>query len=1055
MLNLPRFSLRQPLAALLLAIALAWAAASSSQAQIADHPRLLFTDAVVDRIQTLSSTDSLLAEIIQIVEEEAVSGLSEPIIQRRLDDPSNPEKRMKDERRAAMYRLLNMGVTRRLTDDPDLAQTLTDRIRDELLAASGFDNFYPQHFLNIGEMGAVMGILYDWIYHDLTPSERSTIVAGIKKNILLEGKGAYDRNDDWWVTRNNNWNQVCNAGLTLSALAVYEDEPALAQEIIDRAKASILYSLVDFDPDGAWEEGPTYWAYGATYNALLFDALGTALGDFQGLENAPGFEGFGKSGGFLVQTVGPTNLYFNFGDAKTVAYFSPVLFWLAQSFDIPAYAFYQRSVVASDIPRMKSGQLMQDDTLDRFLALLVVWYDESGKALTQDDFPLNQYFRGSASVAAMRSSWDLEEGPIYLGLKGGDNQAAHGHLDIGSFVLDARGQRWAYDLGLGNYALPNYFDHSPNGLRWNYLRTRNHGHNTLTLEGLNQNVYARTPVRTFETQRDLSYAVIDMTPAYTASASSVERGFALLERNRVMIEDKVIGLTPGADFRWNMATAAAIALDGATATLTQGGETLIAEILEPAGAVFSVESAQPADWPGSHPLERPNPGIQFLVVNQNAPSGGTIHQTILLTPVFPNSNPLPVPLFRPLTQEQGLAAPPNLSFPVQQTAFVRDGTANAGSNQMSGTTAHELRVKKSGAADDGFNRETYLSFNIPEGLSPAHRAELVLNPTRTIDALVEVASTATNWTDSTITWNNRPSSGPSFFDFRPFVNLPVRVPITELLNQALEDPTIDALGFHLYSEEFTVDTVRIASRFHPDANLHPRVEIFAAPEFSVEVLEPTAEEFGLKPAKIRVHRTDLSSAVEVQYSLGGSAIPGQDIDFGGDTLSFGSGVQYIDLDVYPLSDDQPRGERTLEFFLVPGSGYRVGSQNLASLTIQDLPFNHWRHSLGLSGTSDQASYQRALLSYALGLNLDQNLAPHSPHIVPTSSGHFLQFVTPNPTPIDIHYSILQSNQLGSWEDFEESFSSTPSGEGYQVWTAPVPPTEDPIFFTLEVHQLVQ
>lgn len=77
-------------------------------------------------------------------------------------------------------------------------------------------------------------------------------------------------------------------------------------------------------------------------------------------------------------------------------------------------------------------------------------------------------FNGSAGIVTMRSSWNPESS--FVGIHAGDNQASHGDLDIGTFVIDALGERWAIDLGMDNYNLPGYFDKKSN--RWNYYRKR-------------------------------------------------------------------------------------------------------------------------------------------------------------------------------------------------------------------------------------------------------------------------------------------------------------------------------------------------------------------------------------------------------------------------------------------------------------------------------------------------------------------------------------------------------------------------------------------------------
>src|SRR5262249_53005856 len=59
---------------------------------------------------------------------------------------------------------------------------------------------------------------------------------------------------------------------------------------------------------------------------------------------------------------------------------------------------------------------------------------------------------------------------------------------------------------------------------------------------------------------------------------------------------------------WSMHTPAAINLDGASATLTQGTETVQAQIVAPAGARFEAASATP-----STPDENQNAGIHKLL----------------------------------------------------------------------------------------------------------------------------------------------------------------------------------------------------------------------------------------------------------------------------------------------------------------------------------------------------------------------------------------------------------------------------------------------------------
>ena len=61
------------------------------------------------------------------------------------------------------------------------------------------------------------------------------------------------------------------------------------------------------------------------------------------------------------------------------------------------------------------------------------------------DQPTDRYFRG-LEMATMRDGWDSPKG-WFVGFKAGTNAVNHSHLDVGTFVIDAKGIRWAVQLG--------------------------------------------------------------------------------------------------------------------------------------------------------------------------------------------------------------------------------------------------------------------------------------------------------------------------------------------------------------------------------------------------------------------------------------------------------------------------------------------------------------------------------------------------------------------------------------------------------------------------------
>jgi len=517
--------------------------------------------------------DPIVKERYDELEEEAEKMLVEPPAQYKLIGP-----RLLSQSRAAFRRISTLAGLYRLDSDARKAE----RAREELLAISTFPDWHPQHFLDAAEMTHAAAIGYDWLFHSLSAHDRAVIGNGIVTKGLEAGLKVYV-DGGWWTLSPFNWNQVCNGGMTLGALAVADEEPKIARNVLEHARASIPIAMASFAPDGGWAEGPAYWDYATAYNVYYLAALSTALGTNFGLMKLPGFS---EAGLFRLHTIGPLGLTFNYADAKPTARAAAQMFWMARQFNRPAYACGERriedahptifhliwSIGIADWPCGKRGETPR---LDR-------------------DLPRDAFFQG-VNVATFRSGWD-DPNALYLAFKGGDNKANHSHLDLGTFVFDALGERWALDLGSDDYDLPAYFGR----LRFTYYRLRTEAHNTLTLGADNQNSDAKAPIVAFLSGPDRAFAVADLTEGYTPRAQQVHRGVALLDRRRALIEDEV-QMTIPTHVVWNFHTPAQIELEGSHATLSLGGKRIKAAILSPEGVHFEVFPADPPPPEGQQP----------------------------------------------------------------------------------------------------------------------------------------------------------------------------------------------------------------------------------------------------------------------------------------------------------------------------------------------------------------------------------------------------------------------------------------------------------------------
>ncbi len=550
------------------------------------HPRLLALEADLARVREMMAKEPLAKEYHGALRAQAERYVKEPLLKYELVGP-----RLLGVSRAACDRIYTLGLLFRLDGDAALA----DRAVRELLNVCEFKDWHPPHFLDTAEMTHAAAIGYDWLYDRLTPEQRRAVVEAIVAKGLLPAKKVYD-GGGWWAKSTHNWNQVCNGGIAIGALAIADEKPELAAFILNAARRSIVLAMRSYEPEGGWAEGPGYWHYATRYNVYYLAALQSALGTDLGLlKEMPGFT---RAGDFRLYFCGPIGRTFNYADAGDRSGRAAEMFWLARTLDKPRYAWHERAC---------DGRPDAQDLL---------WFDPRGSGPKAEGWPLDRYFRG-VEVAFLRSGWE-DRDAVFVGFKGGDNKANHSHLDLGSFVLDALGTRWALDLGGDNYNLPGYFG----GQRWTYYRLRTESHNTLTIGGGNQDPAAKAPIIAFASSQAKAFAVADLSHANKAT-SRWWRGVALLDRRDVLIQDEVELKAP-AEVVWTMHTAATVQVEGATATLKVGESCLRAAILEPKEAKFESASATPPK------PQAQNEGVSRLLIR--LPAAQEARLAVLLTP---------------------------------------------------------------------------------------------------------------------------------------------------------------------------------------------------------------------------------------------------------------------------------------------------------------------------------------------------------------------------------------------------------------------------------------
>lgn len=580
-----------------------------ADARIPAHPRLLLLRGEEQRLLREIAADPLRRRLHDAIITAADEMLLRPPIER-----IQIGRRLLDKSREGLRRSFYLSYAWRLTRDARYLR----RGERELVAIAGFSDWNPSHFLDVAEMTMAMAIGYDWLYDGLSDGAR----AAIREAILHKGiEPSLDPKNNSWLTVSNNWNQVCNAGMSYGAMAIYEDQPVLARSVIDRALASVLLPMADYAPDGAYPEGYGYWGYGTSFNVMLLGALRGTYGEDFGLSAQPGFL---KTPGYLEHMTGPTGAAFNYSDSGANGELQPAMFWFAEVLHDPGLLYVERRHLEQDAPKRLASE--------RLLPAAMVF--GRGIDLRAPTPPSSLVWSGGGKnpVALMRTSW-TDTSAIFVGVKGGSAGDNHAHMDAGSFVMEADGIRWAMDFGAENYnqieqAGVDLWNRAQDSPRWRVFRYNNFAHSTLTANGAMQDVAGRATIVGTTAAPDFLSAVIDLSPAYATSLAHARRGVAIVQRNHVVVRDELRARGFQTTIRWTMATPAEVRITGPhSAELTTGGRRLTLTVTEP--AIVRMRT-----WPtGSpHAYESSNAGTTLVGFETTVAAGSAATLTVLLEP---------------------------------------------------------------------------------------------------------------------------------------------------------------------------------------------------------------------------------------------------------------------------------------------------------------------------------------------------------------------------------------------------------------------------------------
>ena len=634
--------------------------ASLLSLETAPHPRLFATERDFCLLREKTAGDGIHHRMLDRLAFLADGLLDVPPAERTMTG-----RRLLGISRLEVYRISTLGLCYRMTGNP----AYRDRCIEELRAIARFQDWNPSHFLDVAEMTLAVATGFDWLYDDLSEADRDLIANAIReKGLLSTGPDAN------WRQSGNNWGQVCHTGMMAGAIAIADRDPALFRRQMAESIRNIAIPMAHYAPGGNYPEGPGYWGYGTGYNVLGLSLLETACGDDFGLSSMPGFA---ATGHYPDLVYGPSGRPFNYADcgaritvsgtyashrAKPQPSSLGIPWWFARHFRDDSYVELRERRIAEEWCADRTPVAPERDN-GWFRPYSFVWVNDP-RPMSPGLPPLVWNPGGPVPIVVARTSWN--DDAVFLGVKAGPPKWSHGHLDGGSFILDAFGERWFEDLGNEEYNRleqmgVGLWDWKQDSERWRLFRLGNRGHNTLTIDDGLQRVDGRAEVLRVETKDGATSIALDLTSLYSDEAISKKWGnghlarseragrpfpkgseiasgvcfkalrtFTFMNSGEVLIEDRLEGLRAGTTVSWRACTARNVeSADSDTVILETERARLTVRKESGFGrwAVVDVSHPQP-EFRG----DSPNPGIHQLRLELVASGDEPIDIRVRITP---------------------------------------------------------------------------------------------------------------------------------------------------------------------------------------------------------------------------------------------------------------------------------------------------------------------------------------------------------------------------------------------------------------------------------------
>lgn len=263
-----------------------------------------------------------------------------------------------------------------------------------------------------------------WLADRLSPDARALIRTELQRRTFapFEACVKTGRPAMSWLMGTSNWNAVCLAGVTGTALAVIDD-PQRRAWYAAAAEKYIQNFLSGFTPDGYCSEGVGYFNYGFGHFVFLSEALVQATQGKVDLFQEPRVETIGRFGVRMEVLPG---IFPAFADCGLKTQPDPEL----MAFLSRRYQWGLRNFEDAEWPSGKAPPALFRIGVLRFPNSASA---TPAAAASDAPQPLRDWFP-DAGILIERPNPQSRHG-LGVGLKGGHNAEHHNHNDVGSYMI--------------------------------------------------------------------------------------------------------------------------------------------------------------------------------------------------------------------------------------------------------------------------------------------------------------------------------------------------------------------------------------------------------------------------------------------------------------------------------------------------------------------------------------------------------------------------------------------------------------------------------------------